>query len=827
MLIMLLASFFYDAGAQYTAKEGSVWAFGFHVGIDFSSGRPEAIYTASHAREGGASVADWQGNLLFYTDGARLWDSTHNLMGNLSLYIPGPAPYVTGLSMTTITTFQAATIVPDPADFNKYYVFSLEATSRDGTMLEAPWLFGVGNPQRPPYLYYSVVDMRLNGGLGGIVPGYNSIPLDSFLTEKMTVVPGDDCNAWLLVRGQNTNEYRAYEITGGGIRPPVISAVGLFAGQSVYGKGALKTSPDRRRVAAVCTYVDGLELYDFDPATGILSNPVIINDTNNNEGLDYRSVSFSPNSSKIYLAGTSKFGKPEDGLYQFDLSLSGASAIRASKTRVWKTTHNWTSTSNTHSDTDLKIGPDGKIYYVGEGPYHISFRLFMHVINQPDQPGTACDVINNGVALYPYPESGKWKGLPNEIAMPVPDTFYARRDVVICFRDSAYIEADTGGRQFIWDDGSMQANRMVHEDGRYTVGYFHGITRCVYHVDTFVVSFSKRIPQVLTNGYSCPGAGQGIARVRTQRYDTVTYTYTWTDSAGNILHTYTGNGEDTVRGLNPGTYGIRITTPKGCDTVLYTTIESLPVPQAGFTSDTLMCPGDTVFFENTSGEYPIWQWHFGDGATASGWHAAHVYPDEGLYPAQLTVENIERCKDTFTRLIEVRGLKLELTAVREIVDRGTSVTLYTNAGEAYSVLAWLPEVRFPDPSSVSQVVYADSTDTYFAVAISDHGCIDTAAVTIAVHPELFFPTAFTPNGDGKNDFFRPAKWGGNIRVRSLVVFDRWGKSVWTANGNHAITGWDGNQNGMPAQAGVYFYIAETETDTGKVIFSKGEVTLLR
>jgi gliding motility-associated-like protein len=95
--------------------------------------------------------------------------------------------------------------------------------------------------------------------------------------------------------------------------------------------------------------------------------------------------------------------------------------------------------------------------------------------------------------------------------------------------------------------------------------------------------------------------------------------------------------------------------------------------------------------------------------------------------------------------------------------------------------------------------------------------------------DIFAPSAFTPNGDGVNDYF--LIYGQDIiNIISLRVFDRWGELIFL-NENIAPgdeqQGWDGFFRGSSATSGVYAFIAEIELKGGTVVVSKGNVTLLR
>jgi gliding motility-associated-like protein len=88
---------------------------------------------------------------------------------------------------------------------------------------------------------------------------------------------------------------------------------------------------------------------------------------------------------------------------------------------------------------------------------------------------------------------------------------------------------------------------------------------------------------------------------------------------------------------------------------------------------------------------------------------------------------------------------------------------------------------------------------------------------------LFIPSAFSPNGDGRNDEFRIQK-GPQDKLVQFNIFNRWGQLIFTERDGAA---WNGTQNGQPADMGVYFYDILIGCDRGSLIEKKGEITLVR
>jgi len=120
-----------------------------------------------------------------------------------------------------------------------------------------------------------------------------------------------------------------------------------------------------------------------------------------------------------------------------------------------------------------------------------------------------------------------------------------------------------------------------------------------------------------------------------------------------------------------------------------------------------------------------------------------------------------------------------------------------------------------------------SNDTYFTVTVKDGiGCMDTDDVFVKVYdgPEYYVPNAFTPNGDGLNDVFRPIPVG----MRSTEyfrVFDRYGKVVFETR--EWMKGWDGMVQGKKATTGTYVWTVKGVDTNGRTVELKGTVLLLQ
>lgn len=140
---------------------------------------------------------------------------------------------------------------------------------------------------------------------------------------------------------------------------------------------------------------------------------------------------------------------------------------------------------------------------------------------------------------------------------------------------------------------------------------------------------------------------------------------------------------------------------------------------------------------------------------------------------------------------------------------------------------WQPSAYFGTQNNKGQVYGFIQHTGYVKLSVTtQYGCTSTDSTLLTAQPccEVFFPNAFTPNKDGKNDVFRPVTKGNQI-IKTFFVTDRWGQKVFeTVNPQ---VGWDGKYNGADQDLGTYYYFIRYVCANGKVFEEKGEVLLIR
>ncbi len=397
LLLLVIFLSFQFANAQN--KRANIWYFGTQAGIDFNSGSAVALNnSAMNATEGCATMCDTSGSLMFYTNGFSVWDRNH-------IQMPGGTGLMGGSSSS-----QAALIVPDPGNFNRYYIFTTAADALGG-------------------LNYTMVDMTLNSGNGDVTT--INTPLVNPVGEKLTGFqkPGSN-DIWVLTHEWGTANFYAYLVTAAGIDPPVISTVGQIHTGPSNAIGYMKMSPNGDKLCLAQSRNNNFELFDFNSATGDVSNPIILQATAFTYGIE-----FSRDGKILYAA------EFQNKIYQYDLSLGSAAAIIASQLLLLPTPAGIEIGA-------LQMAPDGKIYVAKNS------SNFVGVINNPGTLGQGCNYVDNGFSISP---NAGIEGLPNFVqsifteAPATPTALFTAPQSHICPGTCTdFINSSINGVTYLW-----------------------------------------------------------------------------------------------------------------------------------------------------------------------------------------------------------------------------------------------------------------------------------------------------------------------------------------------------------------------------------------
>jgi gliding motility-associated-like protein len=175
-----------------------------------------------------------------------------------------------------------------------------------------------------------------------------------------------------------------------------------------------------------------------------------------------------------------------------------------------------------------------------------------------------------------------------------------------------------------------------------------------------------------------------------------------------------------------------------------------------------------------------------------------------------------------------------LSEINAFAGRDTSVVinqplqLNATGGKGY---LWSPPTGLSATNIPNPVAVYDNESSggikYRVLVNNEAGCVDSTFVTVKIFktiPSVFVPTAFTPNGDGRNDVLRPIAVGMQ-RLEFFNVYNRLGQIVFNTATNGK--GWDGTISGAPQSSGVFVWMVKAIDYTGAPYFQKGTVTLIR
>lgn len=376
-----------------------------------------------------AACSDSLGNLIYYSNGIRIFNKNHQLMENGDTINPGTI-WISSQTEGYPNVIGGLSI-PKPGASNQYYLIHLAE------------LFNTGLFFTP--LYYTLIDMNANGG-DGLVMEKNKILMEGNITWPAMVKHANGRDWWLLVGQQNSPVMYRFLFSPNGIEGPWEQSTSLLF-QEEDGPSNCLFSPDGTWYLR-CDATNGLNLFSFNRCTGELSNHQFLPKIPG-YFVASGSASFSANSRYLYVSdnratmiqfdldpGKLSFASM-DTIQHYDLFADPAPPILA---RYFF----------------RQLGPDGKHYMSTSGT-----TSYMHVIHRPDLPAPLCDVENHGLKLprynartvcyFPNYRLGAWDGSPCdtlEVQNP-PNGFYKTEYEAFLEREAQHHKITTGEFQAV------------------------------------------------------------------------------------------------------------------------------------------------------------------------------------------------------------------------------------------------------------------------------------------------------------------------------------------------------------------------------------------
>lgn len=412
----------------------------------------------------------------------------------------------------------------------------------------------------------------------------------------------------------------------------------------------------------------------------------------------------------------------------------------------------------------------------------------------------------------------------------------------VCAGSSLTISA-TGGGTYSW----LSSNGLASTQGTIVIGSATGqdggiytltVTStegCVSTATTVVVVNPTPTCSAVANTPLCEG--EDLTFTTTQIGGN---SFTWNGPNGFVSSQKNPKINDALM-TNNGAYTLTVTSDKNCSSKLQVNVVVNPTPNVSIVSkNTVGCaPLCNVSFtaNSTSPNITNYEWNLGNGTSANQASINDVcFYSGGAYTPSVTVTDNNNCKNTASTPVQVHPKPVaDYNYSPNPININNPVVTFSDHSFGGDINSWLWTFY---PATIDQSYLQNPNVTFkdtgvynvFLVVTNTFGCKDTAAKAIYVYEDFMFyvPNAFTPNGDGQNDEFRPIIT--NISSFSMSIFDRWGKEVFSTKDINK--GWDGvvkskiNNNATTKQE-VYIWRIEYKITNGKSGVHTGHVTLIK
>ena len=410
---------------QATRATQRFWYFGYRAALDFgTSGNNATSFLNTSpacssyctAPEGSTVVTNFDGNLIFWTNGQTVWDSAGNVMQNSQ-----------GMNAGGSST-QAAASFPLNKERTRYAIVTNTAVSAYSSTSSN----GAGE------LYYSVVDMTLRGGLGAVTS--KNVPLRGttmgYSSEASTAAPkADGKGYWVVTYNPNDGAVLVFDFDENGLvsTTPQEFAAGMTIGiqnPDAIGFGTLNFNASYNRLALMSglhcvsgaspcnTNMGYVRTMKFNNLTGVVTNEFAwdlgkVDATNRAIWSNGYSADFSPDDKYIYA--TSLY---PGRLYRYTLEGNSTStAVRASEKYV-ALIGSASSTSYNEGGGQVKRAPNGKMYVANHSASAIS------VINAPNAAPTGSQTVAQAIG-WQYNGQPLASGSTSRFGLPQMVTAYS------------------------------------------------------------------------------------------------------------------------------------------------------------------------------------------------------------------------------------------------------------------------------------------------------------------------------------------------------------------------------------------------------------------
>lgn len=384
----------------------------------------------------------------------------------------------------------------------------------------------------------------------------------------------------------------------------------------------------------------------------------------------------------------------------------------------------------------------------------------------------------------------------NVFFTPIPELDLGE-DVILCLGETLQLDGTAQNCTYLWSTGATTPDIIVHSDVATPLTPYivtADAQGCGIYRDTINITFAGTAhPYSLgPDTMLCPG-------------ESVTF---HGETPGATAYRWSnGSRIESATVRSRWDLWVFVTINGVCDVLDTVNVRFYALGEVDLGGDTIICKGETLVLTADFGN-GIYRWQ------DTSKQATFYVREPGYYYVRA---QIGRCVSSDT----VRVMFDDTMHIR----LGPDTTLCN--GEVFNLYPAGAGYQYKWQDSTSVPIYAVTQPGTYAL-VSTNTCGQTAdSIEIAFRDcsaQVYVPSAFSPNGDGQNDYFRP-KYRGVINNFEISVYDRWGERVYYTTDPQV--GWTGKKKGTPLPTGTYVYVMKyTSGDTGKVIKKNGTITIL-
>ncbi len=371
-------------------------------------------------------------------------------------------------------------------------------------------------------------------------------------------------------------------------------------------------------------------------------------------------------------------------------------------------------------------------------------------------------------------------------------------DQVVCAGETVFFDATTPGATYLWQDGSASAFFVTTDSGTYS---------CTVNVNGCEASDEVTVSTDPTPAVDLGAALSGcVGDAFTLDASYPGATYLWQDGSTGATLTVDEGGEYAV-----------VVSLGNCEASDEVQVTIAPFPEVDLGPDTTLCFG-SAYVLNAFNSGAVYEWQ--DGSTG----ASYTVTASGTYAVEASINGCSTTGNVEVSFIDSVANPITLLMTPFCLEEEDSVLI--DAAGAFEALLW----STGDTTTAITVATAGVYSYTLPLACQTlTGQIEVQACSevIPVLIDVFVPNAFTPDGDGINDYFRPSVFTTlPIDRFSMRIFNRWGEAVFETE--DPLKGWMGEvrAGAYYAPDGVYVYRLEITSGVLTKEF-EGHVVALR